>query len=230
MAEKLTSDVVTRELEATHQAVGVGTPEGVEGLAPADDSRLLRAWRWMGVLALGCAFAVGFGLRGLPVFQAGAMGGPASSADLPAWLTPSTLQASTASQAEAFAMATGAIDSDVEGCFMLDFLTGELQCVVLNFRTGRFGGFFRTNVIQDLGSDPAKKPKYVMVAGAINFPRGAAAARPGHSVVYVLDTTTGNFAAYGLPWRRELAATGQGQMAGLVLLDVGRARTAALQP
>ena len=225
VAEMMTSNQEAKELESCGGAVG-SSRWSVE--TPRTEAGQRRAWRWVGVLALGLAFAVGFGLRGLPLFQPGSMAGTAGGG-LPAWLTPAALQASSASQAESFAMATGAIDSDVEGCFMLDFLTGELQCVVLNYRTGRFGGFFRTNVIADLGSDPVKKPKYVMVAGAINFPRGAAAARPGHSVVYVLDTTTGNYAAYGLPWRRELAATGQGQMSGLVLMDVGRARTAALQ-
>jgi hypothetical protein len=88
---------------------------------------------------------------------------------------------------------------------------------------------FRANVLNDLGVDPAKKPKYLMTTGAINFPRGATAARPGNSVVYVLETTTGNYAAYGIPWRRELAATGRLQTAALVLLDVGMARTAALR-
>ena len=63
-----------------------------------------------------------------------------------------------------------------------------------------------------------------MTTGAINFPRGATAARPGNSIVYVLETTTGNYAAYGIPWRRELAATGRPQAAALQLLDVGTAQ------
>jgi hypothetical protein len=139
------------------------------------------------------------------------------------------LRGSTAATGDSFAMATGPIDSEVEGLYMLDFLTGDLQCVVLNYRTAKFAAMFRANVLNDLGVDPAKKPKYLMTTGAINFPRGATAARPGNSVVYVLETTTGNYAAYGIPWRRELAATGRLQTAALVLLDVGMARTAALR-
>ncbi len=144
-------------------------------------------------------------------------------------LSQRQVRGSTAAVGETFAMATGPIDSDVEGLYMLDFLTGDLQCVVLNFRTAKFSAMFRANVLADLGIDAAKKPKYLMTTGAINFPRGATAARPGNSVVYVLETSTGNYAAYGIPWRRELAATGRAELAALQLLDVGTARTAALR-
>ncbi len=37
------------------------------------------------------------------------------------------LNASASHGGETFAMATGPVDADVEGLFMLDFLTGELQ-------------------------------------------------------------------------------------------------------
>jgi len=156
----------------------------------------------------------------------------AGNSDARAWqqlLAQRQLLASTAATGETFSMATGSIDSDVDGLYILDYLTGELQCIVLNYRTGQFNAVFRANVQADLGVDPAKRPKYLMKTGMINFPRGASAARPGNSVVYVLDTTTGNFAAYAIPWRRELAATGRPQAAALMLMDVGKARTAALR-
>ena len=38
------------------------------------------------------------------------------------------LNATASHSGETFAMATGPIDSDVEGLFVLDYLTGELQC------------------------------------------------------------------------------------------------------
>lgn len=140
------------------------------------------------------------------------------------------VHAATASTGETFAMATGAIDEDVEGLFVLDFITGELQCAVLNYRTGRFTSVFRRDNVQaDLGVDPAKRPKYLMTTGMINFPRGASAARPGNSVVYVMDTSTGAFAAYAIPWRRELASIGRPQASAMILMDVGRARTAAIR-
>jgi hypothetical protein len=181
---------------------------------------------WVVVLLIAAAFAAGYVGRG--------WWPPRDAAGLPVevlarWLQEKPLHASTAAVGESFAMATGAIDQDVEGLYLLDFLTGDLQCVVLNFRTARFNAVFRTNVLNDLGIDPSKKPQYLMTTGAINFPRGASVARPGNSVVYVLETNTGNFAAYGLPWRRELAVTGRVQGSPLMLLDVGQARTAALR-
>jgi hypothetical protein len=146
----------------------------------------------------------------------------------PDW--PATrLHAAAAVQNEAYAMATGPIDEDVEGLFILNALTGDLQCSVMSIRTGRFAGLFRTNVLNDLGLDPAKRPSYLMTTGQIAFPRGPGAARPAFSIVYVLDTTSGNFAAYGLPWRRDMANTGRPQAGPLTLQDVGQGPTAVIR-
>ena len=140
------------------------------------------------------------------------------------------LHAASATHSDSFAMATGPIDSAVEGLFILDFVSGDLQCIVLNFRTAKFNSFFKANVIRDLGLEGAeKRPSYLMNTGMINFPRGASTSRPGNSVVYVLDTTSGAYAAYTIPWRRELASTARPQMAPMMLLDAGRARTAAIR-
>ncbi len=140
------------------------------------------------------------------------------------------LYASATHSADTLAVATGLVDDEVEGLYVLDYLTGELQCAVLNYRVGKFNSLFRTNVLNDLGIDPAKKrPNYLMVTGLSNFLRGSAASRPGLSVVYVVDANTGRFAAYGLPWRRELASAGRPQQGALVLLDAGIARAAVVR-
>ena len=139
------------------------------------------------------------------------------------------LHAATAVQNDAYAMATGPIDEDVEGLFVLNVLTGDLQCSVMSIRTGRFAGLFRANVMNDLQLDPAKRPAYLMTTGQINFPRGPGAARPAYCIVYVLDTTSGNFAAYSLPWRRDMANTGRPQTGPLTLQDVGQGPTAVIR-
>ncbi len=178
------------------------------------------------ILMLGLlAFAGGFWIRGHRTLD------DSSGVELPLnqLLAARELHAATAVTGDTFAMATGLIDDGVEGLYLLDFVTGDLQCYVLNWRTSRFAAVFRANVVQALGIDPAKSPKYLLTTGLVNFPRGATAGRPGNSVAYVMDTTTGNFAAYGLSWRRELAATGRPQANALILLDVGTARTAALR-
>ena len=148
----------------------------------------------------------------------------------PAGILPEmVLHADSATQDGSFAMAVGPMDNDVEGLCILDFLTGELTVTVLNTRNAKFNAVFKANVIQDLGIDQSKRPKYLMSTGQIQFPRGGNIARPASSVVYVLDTTTGNYAAYGLPWRRELAKSGRSQSGQLALLDSGKARTAAIR-
>ena len=63
-----------------------------------------------------------------------------------------------------------------------------------------------------------------MVTGNANFRRGAGVFRPGLTVVYVVDVTSGNFAAYGVPWRANQSAAGRGQSGALILLDTGMTR------
>jgi hypothetical protein len=138
---------------------------------------------------------------------------------------PDTLLHAVASHSgDTFAMATGPVDSDVEGLFTLDYLTGDLQCWVLYPRAGTFGGHFRHNVISDLGVERGKNPNYVIVTGQADFQRGGTAATPALSAVYVADANTGNFAAYGLMWNRTLARSNTPQRGAFVLLGTGKAR------
>jgi hypothetical protein len=136
------------------------------------------------------------------------------------------LHATATHGGDTMALATGPVDEGDEGLFILDYLTGELQCMVISPRNTptKFFARFRTNVVQVLGVEQGKKPNYVMVTGHMDFQRGAAAARPGNCVVYVCDTITGNYAAFGIPWNRTFAAAGRPQQGALVLLDVGKAR------
>ena len=146
-------------------------------------------------------------------------------------IIPQTALHAEASQAgETLAVATGLIDEDVEGLFVLDFVTGDLRCMVMGYRTGVFNGLFETNVLKDLGVDPNnKRPSYLMVAGLSNFAGRTTGASPAMSVVYVVDANTGRFAAYSLPWRTELARSGRPQQGPLVLLQVENARRALIR-
>ncbi len=139
---------------------------------------------------------------------------------------PETLLHATASHSgKSMAMATGYVDDEAEGVFILDYLTGDLQCFVLNPRTIQWGGMFKYNVISDLGVQQGKEPNYVMVTGQVQFRRGAGAQMPAMCVVYVADANTGNFAAYGMLWDRTMAAGGRPQEGMLKLLSTGKART-----
>ncbi len=139
------------------------------------------------------------------------------------------LHASGSASGQTMSMATGIIE-DSEGLFILDYLTGNLNCFVINWRQpNKFTARFATNVVQVLGVEQGKKPDYVMVTGTMDFRQGAALTKPGGSIVYVADANTGNFAAWGVPWNRQLANTGTPQQGPLVLLDIGKARNLEIE-
>ena len=79
-------------------------------------------------------------------------------------------------QDDSFAMAVGRVDSNVEGVYILDFLTGELTCTVLDYRGGKFRSIFKANVIKDLRIEQVGRRKFLMLSGEVNFPRGVGAA------------------------------------------------------
>jgi hypothetical protein len=107
----------------------------------------------------------------------------------------------------------------------LDYATGLLQCHVMYTRTRptTFGATFQANVKELMAGDVAKgASKYLMVTGRADFP--GAAQRTGSTVVYVLDTVTGAFVAYGVPFDRTAVNSGRPQAGALVPLANGMAR------
>lgn len=174
--------------------------------------RRTRRWLRTSLLVVGGA-AVGW---------AGSVGWRPEPSSSPEVVREIPLAAAGAMNTERFAVATGPVDDEVEGLFILDFVTGELQCQVMNVRNSRFGGSFRTNVLQDLGTGPRKNNQLALVTGESHFARAGRVARVGRSVAYVLDPSTGIYAAYALKWRPELAAAGRQQSGALELLDRGQ--------
>ena len=181
--------------------------------------------RFTAGLAVGLAIAA---LLGIGIVIGSRM--TASSDSAPQWpFGEQTLYATGADSKGTFAMATGSIDDNTEGVFILDFLTGELQCAVMNYRSGEIFGAFKRNIAQDLPVDRTKDPSYLMVTAVTSFPRGSGP-QPAQCVVWVLDTNTGQFAGYGFPWNRTSAVSGRLQSGTLTMLDGGSARTAAIAP
>ena len=141
-------------------------------------------------------------------------------------LPETLLHASASHSGKSMAMATGYIDEEVEGVYILDYLTGDLMCYVINPRPPyQWSGIYRYNVIRDLGVEQGKDPNYVMVTGHTQFVRGTGVQTPAMCVLYVMDANTGNFAAYGLLWNRTAARTPGTQQGTLLLLQSGKART-----
>jgi hypothetical protein len=128
-----------------------------------------------------------------------------------------------------FSIATGPVDEELEGLFILDFLTGSLKCAVLSIATGRFTCAFETSVLDDLGVKPNQNPKFMMVTGNAGLRRTGGQLQPGNSVVYVAETSTGRVVAYAVPWTRGLANSVVPFKGTLYRLDVLQFRTAAVR-
>ncbi len=175
-------------------------------------------WMLLAGLAMGLLIGVGMMVGTLVAVRS------APSAGL---TLPETLLHATASHSgKSMAMATGLVDEEVEGLFILDYLTGDLQCYIINPRyPTQWSGLYKYNVLRDLGAEQGKEPNYVMVTGQTQFVRGTSAATPALCVVYVMDANSGNFAAYGLGWNRTAFRSPQVQTGTLTLLQAGKART-----
>ncbi len=132
----------------------------------------------------------------------------------------------TATHGEAnFAIATGFVDMEIEAFYFLDFLTGDLRAAVVSRRTGEFVSFFEKNILADFGTLP-KNPKFLMVTGMANIPRGQAAYQIGNSLIYIAEASGGTVNAYALPWNSTLNNKGEPQRGSFVRVAGGSFRTA----
>ncbi|WP_372894421.1 hypothetical protein [Stieleria sp.] len=144
----------------------------------------------------------------------------ASGVDLPSGLKLPTLDATAAFSSEKFSMATGFVSTNAEGLFVLDHNSGLLQCSVMYPRLGQFLGLFVVNVHDALGT--GKGAEYMMMTGLVDMP--SSNSNPlASSVVYVLNTTTGMYACYYIPFNRSLMNANKPQQGNLVLLATGSA-------
>ena len=131
------------------------------------------------------------------------------------------IDATAAVTSEKYSMATGQISEDAEGLFVLDHNSGLLQCSVIYPRSGKFLARFTTNVADALGTG-GKGGKYMMVSGHAGFPR--ASNRPAAStILYVMDTATGNYACYGIPFDQTAVPRNNPQQGLMVLIHTGAA-------
>ena len=88
-------------------------------------------------------------------------------------------------------------------------------------RVNRFAATFTVNISDALGTD-GKGGSYIMATGQADFPRSSN--NPvGRSVIYVLDTATGNYACYGVPFNAQAMNANRPQQGLLVLIGQGTA-------
>ena len=146
-----------------------------------------------------------------------------------ALLPQSPLHAVSNDRGDTFAICTAPADEDIEAIWFLDFLTGDLKAAAISPVTGKFAAFYQLNIMQIMGVEGGKAPRYYMISGVVNIRRGASQTRPSTSVVYVAEASSGRIAAFNLPWARQALNAGQRINAPINLLDVQKFRTAAVR-
>jgi hypothetical protein len=134
------------------------------------------------------------------------------------------LHASATDRSDSFAMASGFVDEDVEAVYFLDFYTGDLNAVVMGRQSAHFTGYFKTNVNADMGIDPAKNPRFMMLTGMADLRRAGSRLQTSRAVVYVAEVTSGKVAAYAIPWSASLQQGGQAAVQPLVPIATTRFR------
>lgn len=130
---------------------------------------------------------------------------------------------------DSMALATGPIDEGVEGLFILDYITGELTCQVLNPRYGTLAGLYKRTVSRDLGVEQGKQPKYLMVTGQIEIRQNISNVKPANSILYVADANTGRYVAYILPWNKAAFNQNVAQANELIPFASGSARNVVVE-
>ncbi len=185
----------------------------------------LRRCLTVGNLAMAAMFAVTLAALAAAGYFAGLASGLRndSLAGLSTQLQfPTTIDAIGAVTSEKYSIATGVISEEAEGFFVLDHNSGLIQCSVFYPRVGKFLGTFTGNASELVGAG-SKGGGYMMVTGNADMTRGGRGAHIAPTLVYVLNTATGNFAAFAVPFNRQLASTGQPQTAPLIPMGTGTA-------
>ena len=143
--------------------------------------------------------------------------------------SPMKLMAETSARGKNVSMATGLVDQDMEGLFILDHLNGNLQCWVINLRNNEIGGIFRTNIFDAL---PALKQgadlDFVLTTGFVNFQnRGNQV--PARSIAYVAEGKSGGVAGFSFQFNKAAIQRGQLQEGALELIVEGPIRDLQLR-
>jgi hypothetical protein len=95
---------------------------------------------------------------------------------------------------------------------------------------GKFTAFFTRNIAADFALGTTKNPRFLMVTGLADLPRGFVRQNIHTlSVVYVAEATTGHVAAYAIPWNPSIQSARKPQWGEIIPLDKQNFRTAVVR-
>ena len=116
------------------------------------------------------------------------------------WPTQPTFATAT-DRLEQFGIATGFIDDGLEGVYVLDFMTGQLQALVIHRQLQKFAARYVRNVSGDFGLTLDDNPQYVMVTGNADLRQSARRGQYAtRGVLYVAELESGQICVYTFPY------------------------------
>jgi len=139
---------------------------------------------------------------------------------------PTTIDAVGAVSSEKYSIATGVVSEEAEGFFVLDHNSGIVQCSVFYPRVGKFMATFTGNAGELVGAG-GKGGSYLMVTGQADMTRGGRPGTLAPTLLYVLNTASGNYGVFSVPFDRQALAQGRPQQGVMIPMGTG---TAALVP
>lgn len=173
------------------------------------------------IVAMGCGFYLG---RSTNVQSATQQSELQAEYDEMQRTLPLRLAADSASGGKTISMATGSITGDADGLFILDHMTGILQCWLLNPRTGTVGGIYVADVGIALGLDKGD-PDFVMTTGDF-FIRAGGNQKPANTICYVGEGKSGKVAGFSLAYNKAGIQQGAVQRGELRMVCSGPVRQA----
>lgn len=112
-------------------------------------------------------------------------------------------QAAATDRSAKFAIATCEVTvsplGNVEGVFILDFLTGQLRGGVVNNKSGKFNIAYARNIAADFNVDPNATPTYAIISGRASLPSSRQYS-PATGVIYIAELTSGKVVCYSFPY------------------------------
>lgn len=99
-----------------------------------------------------------------------------------------------------FGIMTTPVAINVDGVFVLDYLTGRMSGAVIEQNSGKFTHTYARSVAADFSVDPKATPHYAFVGGRAAL-AGRGGVSPATSVIYVGELSSGKVMAYGINYK-----------------------------
>ena len=132
--------------------------------------------------------------------------------NLPSRNNPSLqLHATTALENEGnVSVLTGIIESNTGGLYIFDHDTGQLQCWMIDRKSGEIVGVFNADVFKDMLFDKVGKTRFLLrVDYILESQHKGVKTRAGNSTCFVTETISGKIIAYQVAYDKNALTRGR---------------------